>query len=194
MNHAKRKPVQCPTCDGQKDPRAVTCISCRDRMVYTDQANSIPRACRKCDRTLPADQFRLRKAARKGGGYKRESLCLDCSREDGRIRARRRHESGMPWTDKIAQLRHAARKIWKVDPDVLVAFVKGHEGRCEICGRTAEEANMGNRRLHVDHSSAGVRGMLCHHCNTGLGHFRDDPELLLRAIMYLKQEPAIRVL
>jgi hypothetical protein len=33
--------------------------------------------------------------------------------------------------------------------------------------------------------------MLCHHCNVGLGHFRDDPALLRRAIEYLAQEPAL---
>jgi hypothetical protein len=50
---------------------------------------------------------------------------------------------------------------------------------CVICG--SEE------NLVVDHchKTNTVRGMLCNHCNRGLGHFRDDPELLEFARIYL---------
>jgi hypothetical protein len=36
-----------------------------------------------------------------------------------------------------------------------------------------------------DHVTGQIRGMLCNHCNRGLGHFRDDPQLLEFARMYL---------
>jgi hypothetical protein len=36
-----------------------------------------------------------------------------------------------------------------------------------------------------DHKTNKVRGMLCNHCNRGLGHFRDDPALLEFARIYL---------
>jgi len=51
---------------------------------------------------------------------------------------------------------------------------------CTICG--SEEP------LVVDHCHKGnfVRGMLCNHCNRGLGHFRDDPILLEFAKKYLQ--------
>lgn len=50
---------------------------------------------------------------------------------------------------------------------------------CVICGSTEE--------LVVDHchKTNVVRGMLCNHCNRGLGHFKDDPELLEFAKIYL---------
>lgn len=50
---------------------------------------------------------------------------------------------------------------------------------CVICG--SEE------KLVVDYCHKGnfVRGMLCNHCNRGLGHFRDDPNILELAKMYL---------
>lgn len=194
MAYVKRKAVQCPICDGMKDARATTCMPCRDRMHYSEDANIVPRACRKCERVLPGEEFRLRKVSdRKGGGFRRESICLECYRADARRRARARAETGLPWTNPIYQLRHYARKLWHVDPETLIEFVEGHDGYCEICGRTAEEVHKDGRRLAVDHSDAGARGMLCHHCNTGIGHFADDPDRLARAIEYLARKPAIPV-
>jgi hypothetical protein len=50
---------------------------------------------------------------------------------------------------------------------------------CVICGSEED--------LVVDHchKTNTIRGMLCNHCNRGLGHFRDDPELLEFARIYL---------
>lgn len=57
---------------------------------------------------------------------------------------------------------------------------------CVICGSEED--------LVVDHchKTNTIRGMLCNHCNRGLGHFRDDPDLLEFARIYLlgySQEP-----
>ncbi len=42
--------------------------------------------------------------------------------------------------------------------------------------------------LHVDHCHATgkIRGLLCYNCNDGLGRFKDDIEVLEKAIDYLK--------
>lgn len=55
-------------------------------------------------------------------------------------------------------------------------------GGCWICG-TEPTA----RRLHVDHDhkTGKVRGLLCWSCNSSIGRFKDNPELLMRAAAYL---------
>ena len=56
--------------------------------------------------------------------------------------------------------------------------------KCIICNKT----NNDGKRLSIDHDhkSGEIRGLLCNHCNIGLGHFKDDINLLERAIEYLK--------
>ena len=57
-------------------------------------------------------------------------------------------------------------------------------GGCAICGITVDPTH---KQLSVDHchNSGKVRGLLCTLCNTALGSFKDDPELLQKAINYV---------
>ena len=53
--------------------------------------------------------------------------------------------------------------------------------QCVICG------DVGPLVVDHDHKTGSVRGMLCNHCNRGLGHFRDDPELMEFAAQYIRK-------
>lgn len=57
---------------------------------------------------------------------------------------------------------------------------------CAICKK--QEAG-GRGSWHVDHChlTGAIRGLLCHSCNTSLGHFKDSIEILESAIAYLKK-------
>jgi hypothetical protein len=59
------------------------------------------------------------------------------------------------------------------------ALELAQDARCAICDGALP------LRVDHDHSTGRVRGLLCHNCNVGLGHFRDDPALLRRALAYL---------
>lgn len=56
--------------------------------------------------------------------------------------------------------------------------------KCAIC---FTETPGGKGAFHVDHCHASglIRGLLCHHCNLGLGNFKSNPEFLQQAIRYL---------
>lgn len=54
---------------------------------------------------------------------------------------------------------------------------------------TCLEPDRSNKRLAVDHchKTGKIRGLLCANCNRGIGLFEDDPELMQKAIDYLKR-------
>ena len=58
-------------------------------------------------------------------------------------------------------------------------------GGCAIC-RSKKSRGTGNFPVDHDHHTGKVRGILCHPCNTALGGFKDDTEMLLRAVAYLR--------
>lgn len=79
------------------------------------------------------------------------------------------------------------------------ALYRAQGGRCFICQR----AKGLSKKLPVDHDHrieaeqgvrASVRGLICVRCNDMLGHARDDVQFFARAIMYLVDPPARRVL
>jgi hypothetical protein len=78
-----------------------------------------------------------------------------------------------------------ARKVeqyWNGDPDQI---------HCGICKTT--ESGGGGKGFHLDHDheTGKVREFLCHHCNVGLGHFKDDPELVIEAALYLMRHKGV---
>ena len=69
--------------------------------------------------------------------------------------------------------------------DDYAKMFEEQNGYCKICKGHAIEFS---RRLAVDHchETGKVRGLLCMFCNTGLGNFKDNIDLLEEAIAYLK--------
>ena len=78
------------------------------------------------------------------------------------------------------------REKYGITPEQYDEMLAAQGGGCAICGRT-ESGRSQSGHLLVDHDAqtGQVRGLLCHPCNVSLGHFRDDPDLLVAAAMYL---------
>ncbi len=77
------------------------------------------------------------------------------------------------------------RRWYGLTPEQIQALLTAQDNRCGLCG----SRDWGIRGPSVDHDHATgiVRGMLCHRCNTGLGLFRDDEDLLEKAKLYLSK-------
>lgn len=82
---------------------------------------------------------------------------------------------------------------WKLKKSYGIGIFEYYEmyekqqGKCVVCG--INRPNKGKEGLVIDHchTKGHIRGLLCVHCNTGLGQFKDDVQLLQKAIEYLKE-------
>lgn len=70
----------------------------------------------------------------------------------------------------------------------IEAMLKAQNNACAIC-HTKIKFNTGDNAISAcvdhDHTTGETRGILCRHCNLGLGHFRDNMQLVLDAAKYL---------
>lgn len=123
--------------------------------------------CRGCGQTLPS--WRFSKSGKSKDGLM--GRCTKCATSVNRERG------------YSAKGRYAKYGLTVEQYD---AMVSAQSGRCLICN--GEPA----RKLVVDHCHAGgqVRGLLCHGCNVGIGHLRDDPIRLIAAAAYLSRAAA----
>ena len=62
-------------------------------------------------------------------------------------------------------------------------IIDNQGGRCVICYEVLD-----NKRVHIDHDhvTGMIRGILCLLCNIGIGHLKDDPIIVRRALNYLE--------
>jgi hypothetical protein len=74
---------------------------------------------------------------------------------------------------------------YRLTPEAYAALLAEQAGCCAICGRRAEESTGKVLSIDHDHETGRVRGLLCSHCNRGLGHFLDSEPLLRVAADYL---------
>lgn len=62
-----------------------------------------------------------------------------------------------------------------------LSMLQTQDFKCAICEKPIDDSAHADH----DHKTGKVRGALCTNCNTGLGHFKDSPELLAKAQRYL---------
>jgi hypothetical protein len=71
-----------------------------------------------------------------------------------------------------------------IDVHEVDELIRDQRGLCAICLERAPT------QVDHDHTTGHVRGILCGGCNAGLGQFREDPEIIRRAIDYLNRHRA----
>lgn len=108
--------------------------------------------------------------------------CIECSIGHAR-KLYRKPENEIPREDRYFL------KTYGISRSKVEEMLKSQNGKCRVCyielvlgGRTKNSACVDH-----DHTTGKVRGILCNHCNRGLGMFFDNQLLLYKAIEYLKE-------
>lgn len=126
--------------------------------------------CRNCGEYFKEEQM---KVSNTEGRYKSLSYCIDCA----------------PLLKRVRTL-----KKYNLSLDDYHELLKSQDYSCKICNGKDTSYR---KRLSVDHDhnccpgegSCGkcIRGLLCHHCNSGLGNAKDSIETLQKMIDYLQK-------
>lgn len=77
------------------------------------------------------------------------------------------------------------KKFYGITPEDYSSLFDLQNGVCAICGSDDSESMREYLCVDHDHATNVVRGLLCHSCNIGLGKFKDDANILLKAVKYL---------
>lgn len=140
------------------------------RRKYGEQVAPGKKRCASCCRVL--DQKKFSTNLTRHGKPVLRSSCKRCCAEQ-----RRRYEK-----DRTRRLRVQNLRKYNLTVDDHAAMVLAQKNRCAICNKESDKP-LG---VDHDHTTGAVRKLLCHHCNAGLGNFREKPELFYRAITYLE--------
>lgn len=129
------------------------------------------KTCNGCQVRKEPSEFSKRK-----GGDGLRSRCKPCEAV-----ARRQAYAANPQRFRDAAWRAGLKKLYGITEAQYDEMLTDQGGVCAICG------GGDTHRLSVDHnhSTGAVRSLLCRSCNTGLGSFREDPFLMVKAMDYL---------
>jgi predicted transcriptional regulator YheO len=131
------------------------------------------RNCAKC-RT----EFQTK--AKVGRGF---SYCRSCCSEKRKLEWKN-NKTRIAAQNKASHI----KRLYGLSKQEYENLLNSQSGMCAICN-TDRSTKEGWRSLSVDHchKTGKVRGLLCQNCNTSLGKFQDNIQILMRAIEYLKK-------
>lgn len=97
------------------------------------------------------------------------------------------------WLSPEKRRKHTIKKAYGLDWESYLSMMTEQNGQCAICSVDFDMSHRPNggtvpRSACVDHchSTGKVRGILCSSCNIALGFFRDNVDIMKKAIQYIK--------
>lgn len=135
------------------------------------------KVCTRCKEEKPLSEF----ARRSSKEPWLKSACKGCHRERAKS-----YWKAKPLPKEIQRERNL-RKSFGIGVEEYNKMLDAQEGCCAICG-TKECVTGRNFAVDHDHKTGKIRGLLCQFCNTALGKFQDDKEILSNAIKYLERK------
>ena len=132
--------------------------------------------CTKCGVEKPLFEF-YKDAIRKDG---LRGPCKTCD-----IKKSRLYRKNFPEKSKN-QVKSSKLKIkYGIDLPEFKQMKDTQNNKCAIC--KSEFINSKYTCVDHNHTTGKIRAILCHNCNTGLGHFKENTDSLKSAVEYLKK-------
>jgi len=137
--------------------------------------------CSRCNQEKELSFFNKDKQ-RKDGHSHRCSACHSEVVKESKLRNPER-------TKKVAYKAHI-KHMYGVDIKWVEQRLKEHNYKCKIC---STDMQLHTNTVAIDHchKTGKVRDIVCKKCNSAMGQFNDDPELIAKAIDYLKETKEI---
>jgi hypothetical protein len=156
--------------------------------------------CRKCGTEKPLSAFNKNQGRCRecGKAMCREWYAANIESERARARARMRiygpkqRQANREWAAANPERAryHSRNKLFKKKYGLTVeqheALFAAQGFVCAACGAPKPNSKKGWSTDHC-HATGAVRGIVCHHCNIGIGHAKDDMETLRKWIAYLER-------
>lgn len=160
------------------------------RGVRDGDVPGVSRRCSTCGMVLAEGHFLTYR--KRNGDFGLMRTCNDCRTAKALAWNKanpERFKANIRKSQKKTLRRRRAAKYALTETELAVMEAASN-GLCSICLSPFEGEGQG-RGAHIDHDhkTGQVRGLLCPQCNVGLGSFKDRPELLIRAAIYLKRGP-----
>lgn len=140
--------------------------------------------CCKCKQELSLHAFNKRKGSK--DGY--QNICRECSKQKSKDYYYENQERLLAKAKLRARSNHLLDRYGITEYDYNWLLLK-QDGTCAICNDIC--LTFDNLSVDHDNKTGKVRGLLCNNCNTGLGRFRDDPKIMIKAIEYLEKGPIV---
>lgn len=110
----------------------------------------------------------------------KQTWCKPCKAE-----AHREYLKRKPRTETQIK-RDNLRKLYGISLEQFNIMLESQNSKCAICFRDFTAITTKPSVDH-DHKTGRVRGLLCSHCNRGIGQFKENVEALGNAITYLER-------
>jgi len=138
------------------------------------------KTCKNCGQEKPLDQYYTHPKTKDRKG----SWCKPCLHK--RLAEKRKDpEQKELW--KEYGRRSTLKKRYGITANEYDSMIEAQGGVCAICNTNTSGGRGPGSRLAVDHNheTGQVRALLCSMCNQGIGMFKENVEVMQKAIDYL---------
>lgn len=149
------------------------------------------RKCSQCQQVKPLVDFNKDKKGRGGYGYSCKPCAAARAKRNYHENKEERKDSHRRYAQrpevKAASRDRMLRRKYGVTAKQYDRLLSKQGGVCAICKQDRRDTRQREMPVDHDHDSGKVRGILCDHCNRVIGLFGDSPDVIARAIKYLKE-------